>query len=234
MRLDRFLSESTELTRSLAKRALSRGEVDVNGELEKKGARHINDDDRVTWNGQPLSLVGLRYVMLHKPTGVECTARRGLYPRAVDLIDLPKAERLQPVGRLDVDTTGLLLLSDDGQWSHRVSSPRRGCAKVYRAELARPLVGAEAERAVTAVAEGILLEGDELPTRPAELALLDAHHARLTIHEGRYHQVRRMFAALGNHVETLHRESVGPLHLDEDLAPGEWRELDDAEVKAFY
>lgn len=233
MRLDRFLAESTELTRSLAKRALSRGEVDVNGESEKKAARHIKEDDRVTWLGQPLALVGLRYVMLHKPTGVECTARRGLYPRAVDLIDLPKVERLRPVGRLDVDTTGLLLLSDDGQWSHRVSSPRRGCAKVYRATLARPLAGAEAERAVAAVAEGLPLEGDEAPTRPAELVLLDAHHARLTIHEGRYHQVRRMFAALGNHVEALHRESVGPLCLDADLAPGEWRELTAAEVAAF-
>lgn len=233
MRLDRFLAETTELTRSLAKRALSRGEVTVNGEIEKKGARHLAAADRVTWNGAPLALVGLRYVMLHKPTGVECTARRGLYPRAVDLIDLPKAERLQPVGRLDVDTTGLLLLSDDGQWSHRVTAPRRACPKVYLASLARPLEGAEAERAVAAFAEGLELEGDEAPTRPAELTLLDAQRARLVVTEGRYHQVRRMFAAIGNHVEALHRESVGPLSLDAGLAPGEWRELSEAEVALF-
>lgn len=233
MRLDRFLAESTELTRSLAKRALSRGEVTVNGEPEKKGARHVGDADRVAWLGQTLSLVGLRHVMLHKPTGVECTARRGLYPRAVDLIDLPKAERLQPVGRLDVETTGLLLLTDDGQWSHRVTSPRRGCAKVYRATLARPLEGDEAQRAVAAFADGIQLEGEATPTRPAELEPLDARHARLTVHEGRYHQVRRMFAAIGNHVEALHRESVGALVLDPALAPGEWRRLSDDEVALF-
>jgi 16S rRNA pseudouridine516 synthase len=233
MRLDRFLSESTEMTRSLAKRALLRGEVEVNGEREKKAARHLAADDRVTWNGERLALVGLRYVMLHKPEGVECTARRGLYPRAVDLIELPKVERLQTVGRLDVETTGLLLLSDDGQWSHRVTSPRRGSAKVYRATLARPLEGGEAERAVAAFAEGILLEGDNAPTRPAELEMLDSLEARLTVHEGRYHQVRRMFAAIGNHVEALHRESVGPLVLDADLAPGEWRELTADEIAAF-
>lgn len=101
MRLDRFLSETTDLTRSLAKRALVRGEVTINGELEKKAARHVSGDDEVRWEGRLLQRVGLRYIMLHKPVGVECTARRGLYPRAVDLIDLPKAERLQPVGRLD-------------------------------------------------------------------------------------------------------------------------------------
>ncbi|MDN3555028.1 pseudouridine synthase [Halomonas maura] len=233
MRLDRFLSESTELTRGLAKRALSRGEVTVNGEPEKKGARHVGDDDRVSWNGMPLALVGRRHIMLHKPAGVECTARRGLYPRAVDLVEVPKVERLQPVGRLDVETTGLLLLTDDGQWSHRVTSPKRACAKVYRASLARPLAGEEAERAVAAFAEGILLEGEEAATRPAELTLIDAHQARLTITEGRYHQVRRMFAAIGNHVEALHRESVGALRLDPALAPGEWRELTEPEVALF-
>ncbi|XKE47335.1 pseudouridine synthase [Halomonas organivorans] len=233
MRLDRFLAETTELTRGLAKKALGRGEVRVNGEVEKQGARHVGEADRVTWNEVPLALVGVRHIMLHKPAGVECTARRGLYPRAVDLIDLPKAERLQPVGRLDVETTGLLLLTDDGQWSHRVTSPRRACAKVYLATLARPLEGDAADGAKAAFAKGIRLEGEEVPTRPAELTLLDARHARLTITEGRYHQVRRMFAAVGNHVEALHRESVGPLVLDADLAPGEWRELDDAEVAAF-
>ncbi|UYG09615.1 pseudouridine synthase [Halomonas sp. M4R1S46] len=233
MRLDRFLSESTELTRGLAKRALSRGEVTVNGEPEKKGARHVGDEDRVTWNGVPLALVGLRHIMLHKPAGVECTARRGLYPRAVDLVEAPKAERLRPVGRLDVETTGLLLLTDDGQWSHRVTSPKRACAKVYRATLARPLAGEEAARAVAAFAEGVWLEGEEAATRPAELELVDAHRARLTITEGRYHQVRRMFAAIGNHVEALHRESVGALRLDPALAPGEWRDLTEQEVALF-
>jgi len=233
MRLDRFLSETTDLTRSLAKRALARGEVTVNGERESKAARHLKDDDRVAWQDVPLALVGLRHLMLHKPVGVECTARRGLYPRAVDLIELPNADRLQPVGRLDVGTTGLLLLTDDGQWSHRVTSPRRRCAKVYRATLARALESEAAEQASQRVADGLLLEGEDKPTQPAELEMLGPKEARLTVYEGRYHQVRRMFAALGNHVEALHRESVGELTLDASLAPGEWRTLSDEEVALF-
>ncbi|MCP1312767.1 MULTISPECIES: pseudouridine synthase [unclassified Halomonas] len=233
MRLDRFLSETTPLTRSLAKRALKGGEVTVNGVAVKQAATHVAMEDEVRFNGERLALVGLRYVMLHKPTDVECTARRGLYPRAIDLIDLPKAERLQPVGRLDVDTTGLLLLTDDGQWSHRVTSPRHRCDKVYLAELAEPLEGAAAERAVAQVREGILLDDDDTPTAPATLELLTPTQARLTLTEGRYHQVKRMFGALGNRVVALHRHSIGPIALPDTLAPGEWRELSADEIARF-
>ena len=232
MRLDRFLAETTELTRSLAKRAVQRGEVNVNGVRIKQAATQVAPTDRVEWQGQRLELVGLRYVMLHKPVDVECSARRGLYPRAVDLIDLPRPERLQVVGRLDVDTTGLVLLTDDGQWSHRITSPRRRCPKVYHATLADPLAGEALTQAVDRFAEGILLEGEEKPTLPAKLAMQDSHTAELTIHEGRYHQVKRMFAALGNRVVALHRHSVGPLELG-GLEQGQWRELRDEEIIAF-
>ncbi|WP_445157730.1 pseudouridine synthase [Halomonas sp. E14] len=230
MRLDRFLAETTDLTRSLAKKAMQRGEVRVNGEIVKQPATHLDPTDRVHWNDELLELVGLRYVMLHKPAGVECTSRRGLYPRAIDLIDLPKAERLQPVGRLDVDTTGLVLLTDDGQWAHRITSPRKRCGKVYRARLAEPL--AHPDDAVVIFHEGILLEGEEKPTLPAELDVLSPTEVALTLYEGRYHQVKRMFAALGNAVVDLQRVAIGPLALD-DLAEGEWRTLTDAEVEAF-
>ncbi|MCE8019122.1 pseudouridine synthase [Halomonas sp. MCCC 1A11036] len=232
MRLDRFLAETTDLTRSLAKKALQRGEVSINGVVVKQPTTQVSDEDRIEWAGQTLELVGLRYVMLNKPADVECSARRGLYPRAVDLIDLPKAERLQTVGRLDVDTTGLVLLTDDGQWSHRVTSPRRRCAKVYRAVLAEPLVSGALDEAVRRFEEGILLEGEEKPTLPAQLAMLGPCEAELTLYEGRYHQVKRMFAALGNRVTALERISIGPLTLG-SLRPGEWRELSEAEVAAF-
>ena len=232
MRLDRFLSESTELTRSLAKKAMHRGEVSVDDEVIKNPATQVGETSRVTWNGQPLALVGLRYVMLHKPGGVECTARRTLYPRAIDLIELPMLERLQTVGRLDVDTTGLVLLTDDGQWSHRVTSPKRRCGKVYRVTLADPLEGAVLDDAIARFAEGLLLDGEEKPTRPAELAMREPTVAELTLFEGKYHQVKRMFAAIGHHVVALHRESIGPLSLGE-LAEGEWRELSEDEVAAF-
>ncbi len=234
MRLDRFLSETSPLTRSLAKRALKNGEVTLNGEPIKQSATQIDtDNDVVVLNGERLTLVGVRYIMLHKPVDVECNARRGLYQRAIDLIDVPKAERLQPVGRLDVDTTGLLLLTDDGQWSHRVTSPRHRCAKVYLAELAEPMEGEAAEWAIAQVADGLMLDGEEAPTQPATLRFLSPTQAELTITEGRYHQVKRMFAALGNHVNALHRSSIGDLALDANLAPGEWRELTADEIALF-
>ncbi|UYV20563.1 pseudouridine synthase [Halomonas qaidamensis] len=234
MRLDRFLSETTPLTRSLAKRALKNGEVTLNGEPIKQSATQVNTQhDEVKLNGETLALVGLRYLMMHKPLEAECTARRGLYPRVIDLIDLPKVERLQPVGRLDVDTTGLLLLTDDGQWSHRVTSPRHRCAKVYIAELAEPMEGEAAQWAINQVAEGVLLDGEETPTQPAVLRFITPQQAELTITEGRYHQVKRMFAALGNHVNALHRQSIGDVALPDDLAPGEWRELTPEEIASF-
>ena len=234
MRLDRFLSETTDLTRSLAKRALKNGEVEINGLPAKQAAVHIDpDNDRITWQGEMLSLVGLRYLMMHKPVGVECTARRGLYPRAIDLIELPNADRFQPVGRLDVDTTGLLLMTDDGHWAHRIMSPKHRCAKVYRATLAEPWEGDIAQQAIEQVSEGVMLEGEDALTKPATLTMLSPTEAQLTLTEGRYHQVKRMFAALGNHVEQLHRHSIGPIVLDDDLAPGEWRELSAEEVALF-
>ncbi|SDL02219.1 ribosomal small subunit pseudouridine synthase A [Modicisalibacter muralis] len=233
MRLDRFLCETTDLTRSLAKKALHREEVSVDGETVKNPAIQVGEASRVHWLGQPLELVGLRYLMMHKPLGVECTRRPGLYPTVLELIDLPKVERLHPVGRLDVDTSGLVLLTDDGQWTHRVTSPKAKCAKVYVAALAEALEGDAAERAIEAFAKGIQLDGEDAPTRPAELTLVSAHEARLSLTEGKYHQVRRMFAAIGNHVESLHRESIGPLKLDPDLEPGECRMLRDAEVALF-
>lgn len=233
MRLDKFLSETTDLTRSLAKKALHREEVSVDGHIVKNPATQVSEKSDVRWLDEPLALVGPRYLMMHKPAGVECTTRPGLYPTVLELIDLPKVERLHPVGRLDVDTTGLVLLTDDGQWSHRVTSPRSRCDKVYLVTLAEPLEGEAAQRAMDAFAEGILLDDEEKPTQPAELVLHSPREARLTIREGKYHQVRRMFAAIGNHVEALHRESIGPLHLDPDLEPGECRMLRPEEIAAF-
>ena len=235
MRLDRFLSETTPLTRSLAKRVLKNGEVLLNDKPIKQGATQIDPDaDAVMWGDETLALVGMRYIMLHKPLEVECSARRGLYTRAIDLLlDVPKVERLQPVGRLDVDTTGLLLMTDDGQWLHRITSPKRRCDKVYRATLAEPLEGEAATWAVAQMAEGLWLEDDDTPTQPATLRMLGPREAELAITEGRYHQVKRMFGALGNRVTVLHRESIGSLALDDSLAPGEWRELTAEEIALF-
>ena len=233
MRLDKFLGETTDLTRSLAKKALHREEVSVDGEVTKNPATQVDKSSDVRWQGESLKLTGLRYLMMHKPLGVECTTRPGRYPTVLELIDLPNVDRLHPAGRLDVETTGLVLLTDDGKWSHRVTSPRKGSAKVYVATLAEPLNEEEGERAIEAFARGIQLDGEDRPTRPAVLELLSPREVRLSITEGKYHQVRRMFAAIGNRVETLHREAIGPLRLDTDLEPGECRFLRPEEIAAF-
>ena len=191
-------------------------------------ARH--EDVRI--DGEPLDPPPGLLLMLHKPVGFTCSTKdqgRLVY----DL--LPPRFRLRDpvlstVGRLDRDTSGLLLLTDDGALLHRIISPKSAMPKVYEATLARPLRGDEA--AIFA-AGTLMLESETKPLLPAELDVLDAQRARLTLHEGRYHQVRRMFAAVGNHVESLHRVSVGGLALG-DLPEGQWRVLDDADRTALF
>ncbi|GAA4897009.1 pseudouridine synthase [Ferrimonas pelagia] len=228
MRLDKYLTSSTELTRTLAKRELKAGQVTCDGVVIKDPSFKVPQQAQVSWRGQTLGLIGTRYLMLHKPAEFLCSNVDELYPSVLNLIELPKREDLRIAGRLDADTTGLVLLSEDGTWCHNITSPRRECSKRYRTWLAEPLV-ADAE---ARLAEGIELHGDGL-TRPAQLERISETEVLLTIHEGKYHQVKRMFAALGNRVVGLHREAVGPVELDELLAPGEWRELTAQEIAAF-
>ncbi|NYT78915.1 16S rRNA pseudouridine(516) synthase RsuA [Alcaligenaceae bacterium] len=229
MRLDKYLCESSDLTRSLARSALARGEITVNGEVVKRGTFVVQEGDQVQWDGEPLEIIGLRYIMLNKPAGYECSLKNSQHLPVMDLLDVDKRDRLHTVGRLDVDTTGLILITDDGQWTHRIISPRHRCDKVYLATLAEPL----SEDAEERFAAGILLEGEDKVTLPAVLERVEERLARLTIQEGKYHQVRRMFAALGNHVTALHRERIGPVALDDDLQLGESRYLTPAEVTAL-
>ncbi|KAA0911528.1 16S rRNA pseudouridine(516) synthase RsuA [Pusillimonas sp. ANT_WB101] len=229
MRLDKYLCESSDLTRSLARSALARGEITVNGEVVKRGTFVVREGDQVQWDGETLEIIGLRYIMLNKPAGYECSLKNSQHLPVMDLLDVDKRDRLHTVGRLDVDTTGLILITDDGQWTHRIISPRHRCDKVYLATLAEPL----SEDAEERFAAGILLEGEDKVTLPAVLERVEERLARLTIQEGKYHQVRRMFAALGNHVTALHRERIGPVALDDDLQLGESRYLTPAEVSAL-
>lgn len=229
MRLDKYLCESTDLTRSQARTVLMSGEVTVNGEVIKRGTHVVKDGDEVKWEDDVLEIIGLRYLMLNKPAGYECSLRNSQHPPVMSLLDVDKRDRLHTVGRLDVDTTGLILITDDGQWTHRIISPRHRCDKVYLATLAEQLPDDAEEQ----FAAGVLLDGEDKPTLPAILERVDERHARLTIQEGKYHQVRRMFASLGNHVLALHRERIGSLALDADLQPGESRYLTAAEVAEF-
>lgn len=204
-------------------------EVSVNGEAERNSGRQVSDADRVRLDGQEVDTPSERYLMLHKPEGYVCSHNEGDNPTVIGLIELPRAEKLSIAGRLDIDTTGLVLLSDDGQWCHRITSPRHKQAKVYELRCADLIDDKAAEQ----FARGIMLNNEKALTKPAELELIDAHRARVTLYEGRYHQVKRMFAALGNRVVALHRESIGPIRLDDALFPGEYRELTQAEVQSI-
>ncbi|WP_445425930.1 16S rRNA pseudouridine(516) synthase RsuA [Alishewanella sp. HL-SH06] len=227
MRLDKFICDCTGLTRSQAGKNIRQGLVTVNGEVVKQAARQVLAADSVTLDDQPLQLIGLRYFMLHKPAGYICANDDPEHPTVFTLLDEPLVERLHSVGRLDLDTTGLLLLTDDGQWSHRLTAPKHHVPKTYRVWTADPIP----TEAIAQFAEGIMLRNEKDATKPAELVIVDECEALLTIHEGRYHQVKRMFAALGNKVEQLHREQIGGLALPDDLAEGEYRELTTEEME---
>ena len=183
-------------------------------------------------DGEPLDPPQGLTLMLHKPLGVTCSTRdpgrvvHDLLPPRFRL----RAPLLSTVGRLDRDTSGLLLLTDDGALLHRIVSPKSKLAKTYEATLAQDLRGDEA--AVFA-SGSLLLESETTPLAPATLEPMDARHARLVLTEGRYHQVRRMFAAVGNHVQALHRSRIGGLELD-GLAPGQWRVLDDTDLQRLF
>lgn len=231
MRLDKFIAEHTDLTRSQAAKALKAGQITVNGETVKSGAVKISPpQDVVCYDGEPLEWVEAgQYLLLNKPQGYICSNEDGDYPTVFDFFDYPLNTRLHCAGRLDVDTTGLVLLTDDGQWSHRITSPKHHCEKTYLVTLADPIEDhyqAELEK-------GILLRGEKTPTLPAKLEILDDYNANLTISEGRYHQVKRMFAALGNKVVALHRWRVGNVVLDESLTEGDYRPLTAEEVEGF-
>ncbi|QSX33045.1 16S rRNA pseudouridine(516) synthase RsuA [Shewanella avicenniae] len=229
MRLDKFICEATGFTRNLAKRALKQGEVEVDGHVVKDASFKLQPDMMVTLEGALLSLIGMRYIMMHKPLETLCSNVDEVYPSVLNLIDEPLVDRLHFAGRLDADTTGLLLITDDGQWSHRVTSPKRECGKRYRAWLAEPLV----EDAEQRFLDGVALNGEKELTRPATLVRISDAEVLLTITEGKYHQVKRMFAAVGNKVTELHREAIGAIELDESLAPGEWRYLTEAEIASI-
>ena len=229
MRLDKFLSNATDYSRSEIKKLIKAGEVEVNGEIAGNPALHVNDNAEVTLTGMPIGKPGARYFMLHKPAGYVSVTKDSEHPTAIDLlVDEPRPQELQIAGRLDLDATGLLLLTSDGNWNHAVTSPKSGCKKTYRVELAEPLAAGAEKKFRT----GVWLDNEKRRTLPAELQVLTPTAVRLTIAEGKYHQVKRMFAALGNRVVALHREQVGDIVLDSALQPGDYRRLTDSEVES--
>jgi 16S rRNA pseudouridine516 synthase len=204
--------------------------VDAAAEFEVEGLRF--EVDGVEWPYQEKA-----YLMLHKPAGTECSRKPSAHPSIYTLLPGPLRQRpqkgatqgVQAVGRLDQDTTGLLLLTDDGQFIHRTSSPRRHVPKVYEVTARHPVD----ERQIGRLLEGVVLEDDPKPVRAAACELMADGRLRLTLTEGKYHQVKRMIAAVGNRVERLHRSRIGKLELPADLPPGQWRWLWPSDLAAL-
>ncbi|WP_439519419.1 pseudouridine synthase [Hydrogenophaga sp.] len=176
------------------------------------------------------------YLMLNKPAGFECSQKPSTYPSVYTLLPGPLRTRgggaaagVQAVGRLDQDTTGLLLMSDDGKFIHRMTSPRHHVPKVYEAQVKHPLD----DRQLSRLLEGVVLDDDPRPVRAQACSAVNEHHLRMTLTEGKYHQVKRMVAAVGNRVESLHRSEIGNLVLTPELPEGRWRWLTASEVAAL-
>lgn len=227
MRLDKFLSQYTDYSRSQIQQFVKTNRVTINGEIIKKADHKLGGNEQVMLDNQPIEAFCARYIMLHKPLGYVCANSDSEHPVVVDLLDMPRKQDLQIAGRLDIDTTGLVLLTDDGQWNHRITAPKQECTKTYLVSTADPIN----EAAIQLFAQGVQLHGEKNLTRPAQLEILGSHTARLRIHEGKYHQVKRMFAATGNRVIQLHRERIGSIQLDPTLAPGEYRALTTTEIQ---
>lgn len=228
MRVDRFLSNLPRFNRQQVRRLLVERRVSVDGTLVSDPHHEVREfsrvcvDEEVLQAGKPA-----RYFMLHKPQGCVSATSDPQHRTVLDLLDEPDKAELHIAGRLDFNTTGLMLITNDGQWSRRLTQPQTKLPKVYRVETEQA-IGPEYAQAFAA---GLYFAFEDLTTQPAELELLGARVARLSIIEGRYHQVKRMFGHFNNKVIGLHRERIGALVLDSSLAPGEYRALTDDEIR---
>ncbi|MBP0963603.1 MAG: 16S rRNA pseudouridine(516) synthase [Oscillospiraceae bacterium] len=220
-RLDKLLAAQGPWSRRDIKDFVRRGAVTVNGKNVRTSDIKITTDDEVIVFGKPIALKKHIYLMLNKPIGVVSASRGDDCPTVVDLVP-PELKRkgLFPAGRLDKDTTGFVLITDDGAFAHDILSPKRHIPKTYIATLD----GILTQEVVDAFAGGIPLKNED-QCLPAQLTILDDHTAQVVLHEGMYHQIKRMFAACGLHVEALHRKAMGALELDKNLAEGQCREL---------
>ena len=237
MRLDRLLANLGYGSRREVQSLVDAGEVRLDGTvLNDAGQRLAITADlsqRMSVNGRPLDPPPPLVLVMHKPLGVVCShkeAGRNVY----ELLPARWRRRnpaISTIGRLDADTSGLLLLTDDGGFLHRVISPKSHIEKRYRIELDRPLQGHEADLFASGT---LMLESETTPLRPARLEALSPTRAWLTLTEGRYHQVRRMFAAAGNHVTALRRDRIGALDLPADLAPGDYRQMNESQRAALF
>ena len=224
-RLDRFIRQHSDYSISDTRLLIAQKRIKVDGQPAQSIQQTITEftevtlDDRILQRRQPV------YLAFHKPAGIVSATKDDKHRTVLDCIDHPQRDELHIVGRLDFNSTGLVLLTNDGSWSRRISLPDSGISKVYEVTVAEPLDHGY----ISAFREGIYFAYEDITTRPAELEIIDKTHARLTLHEGKYHQVKRMFGAFQNEVLALHRVSVGPVHLS-TLESENYRNLTETEL----
>ncbi|MBN8418379.1 MAG: 16S rRNA pseudouridine(516) synthase [Verrucomicrobia bacterium] len=229
MKLDRLIASHQAMGRQAAHLAIAARRVRVNGVIVTDGHHPVDRFTRVELDESVLQAPERAlYLMLHKPVGILSATKDDQHPTVLDLIDDPDKHTLHIAGRLDRGTSGLVLLTNDGRWSKQLMTAEQKVPKVYLVETLDPV----APEAVEAFARGFYFHTEDITTLPAELVLLGGNQARLTLHEGRYHQVKRMFHRVGNRVVKLHRESIGALALPADLPAGAWRMLTPGEILA--
>ena len=226
MRLDKFLCDTAGLTRTEAKNAIKKGQIAVNGQVQKAADFKVKENtDTVTFQGKPLSYAAFHYYMLHKPAGVITATEDKKESTVMDILREEKVKNLFPVGRLDKDTEGLILITDDGELAHNLLSPKKHVDKEYLVKVRDSI----SEEDCRKLSEGVDI-GDEKPTAPAKVERVAEKEILLTIREGRFHQVKRMLQAVGNEVLYLKRLSMGSLRLPEDLEKGAYRPLSEEEI----
>ena len=229
MRLDRFLSECGKGTRSEVKTYIKKGNVTINGNVVKDNSTKVDvEEDRICLFGSECTYEKYLYFMLNKPQGCVSATRDGLSTTVLEYLEGEITKGLFPVGRLDKDTEGFLLITNDGALGHNLLSPKKHVDKTYIAVVDKEL----SEEDMKTFESGVDI-GDEELTLPASIEALEAKVYKVVIHEGRYHQIKRMFEAFGSHVTALKRVSMGEVSLDERLAPGEYRRLTEEELSAL-
>ncbi|WP_413693201.1 pseudouridine synthase [Psychromonas sp. KJ10-2] len=240
MRLDKFVMKSTDFNKQQAKQVIESGEVRVNGEVVQEVAQQVHENNEVMFANQRLLAKPFRYLLMNKPANTICSNIDEVYPSALNLLtqdrqingaevenDINQRDELHIAGRLDADTTGLILITDDGRWTFNITLPTNLCPKVYRVTLSKPFK----PELINTFKQGIQLQGEKALTQPAQVQIISEQQVLLTITEGKFHQVKRMFAAVGNRVIGLHREQIGQVKLDVEL--GQWRYLTPLEVNSF-
>ena len=225
IRIDKYLCDMSIGSRSEIKEYIRKKLITVDGVVVTDPGMKISEDSAVTFKGEPLQYKQFRYYMLNKPQGVVSATKDNIDTTVMDLLKDVNTRDMFPVGRLDKDTEGLLIITNDGELSHRLLSPRSHVDKCYLVQLMHSITADD----IKSLSKGVDI-GDDTLTLPAKVEAIAADRIYLTITEGRYHQVKRMLEAVGNKVVFLKRVSFGPLELDSDLAPGQYRELDDSEI----